>query len=730
MNTSTLTAFVLSIFLQGFALFWATPVFSETKVETSAVAPVQVRLISDFDAVAPGEVFEVALEFTPEPGWHTYWKNPGDIGFAPQLKWSASVPLAPSGTAFEIPHRVSSSKKFTNFGFEGRTLIGTVVRVPSELSPGALLRIQVQGKWLVCKDVCVPGKGGFTREIRVVRSGESVPASPEIQAVFLQSRQNRPQLWPKNWNWTWEKDTVSKVWRGTLKAGPGISLPPTALVNQTQPAFDFFPHQKGFILSNSLPVARPQTLDSRTLQWQWAADRESLPGDGSPSGGLLKLGQEYFESARAEDEVKWDVLSTEGKAAQQSGEKNRALLSILGALLGGLILNLMPCVFPVLWLKALKLVAQAHEDRKKRLQSAFGYTLGILISFWGVAGLLIALRYGGQALGWGFQLQSPVFVYLMAALFVLLSLNLAGLFEFTFPSVGRGTSRDENSWRSSLATGVLAVVVATPCTAPFMGSALGYALTASNFEAFLIFTALGLGLASPYLVLSALPNLGRFLPKPGPWMVTFKKALALPMLLTTVWLLWVLGLQRGMGAVALAVISFLLLAVPLLRVGAQQKRGQLASVGSWVPVGVIVIAAGLTLSQLKRPISLLGLGGVKPEETSQQDVWQKWSPEAEQEARTQGPVFIDFTAAWCVTCQVNEQAVLNRAEIQAAFRAKKVTLLKADWTDEDPRITQALADYGRSGVPLYVVIPQRGEPVLLPQILTVQSVFEVLDRIP
>jgi thiol:disulfide interchange protein DsbD len=384
------------------------------------------------------------------------------------------------------------------------------------------------------------------------------------------------------------------------------------------------------------------------------------------------------------------------------------------AFLGGLLLNLMPCVFPVLFLKGLALVNSGNEERRTLRTHGLVYTCGILASFWALVGALLALRAAGSVLGWGFQFQSPIFLSLMAGLLFFLGLTLAGQFEIglTLTSAG-GSLAEKKGYTGSFFTGVLAVVVATPCTAPFMGAAIGYALAQPIAVTFAVFTALALGLAAPYLALTLQPAWTRLLPRPGVWMEILRQAISVPIFATVIWLAWVLAQAYGAGTLAALLASFLLLAIAGWFLGRYPAKRWATAVGAVILLGVVALAIyGQSLVQ--QPDRTLSSG------EAVQSGWQPWSSEAVTRASAEGrPVFVDFTASWCLSCQVNERVALNQPEVQKAFADRKVVLLKADWTRHDEAITQALAGRGRSGVPTYVFYAAgQKEPQVLPEVLT------------
>jgi thiol:disulfide interchange protein/DsbC/DsbD-like thiol-disulfide interchange protein len=707
------------------------------RVEAGQPTPhVRVMLHLDRDGVLPGESFQAALEFVPEPGWHTYWRNPGDIGLAPRLSWSLSPGVEAGTPLFEIPERVSATGKYINFGFERPNLITSEIRVSQDIKPGGTLALNLQARWLVCRETCVPGRAEFKVALAVQDPAQGVrPGFVEEPELFARSRARRPDAWPKDWSASLSTGTGDPArLRVSIQSSGATPLP----VRFKQ--LEFFPATKGLIRTGSPITVRergPRKLVLEALLEGEAKVPDTLTGllliDGHQ--GWERLGEQVQSASPSAP-----VLESRSEARAPEPATLDLWFALPSAFLGGLLLNLMPCVFPVLWLKVLSFLQASHLSRRRRLKDAGGYALGIVAAFVTLAGVLMLLRAGGQELGWGFQLQSPGFVLAVAALFFLISLNLLGLFEVGAELSGRlarvlgqgGMARGQEqgeSWLGSAGTGVLAVIVATPCTAPFMGGALGYALSAPAISGLLVFAMLGLGLAFPYIALSLWPGLGRLLPRPGAWMERFKKALALPMLLTVVWLLWVLTLQRGGAALGVALIlglALLVLALTLKR--AQRGEGGpklavLATLLMGVALGISVLGVG----RLPRPAVMAQSQGSS---SGLGSTWQAWSPEVEAQARQAGPVFIDFTAAWCVTCQVNEGAALSRASVIEAFRKKRVTLLKADWTDEDPRITKALAAYGRTGVPLYVLIPAQGDPILLPQILSPSLVTKALEGLP
>jgi DsbC/DsbD-like thiol-disulfide interchange protein/cytochrome c biogenesis protein CcdA len=572
---------------------------------------VEADLVAARTAAEPGGTLTVALRLRMIPHWHTYWRNPGDSGQPTQIEWQLPAGWRAGEIQWPAPRRLPA-KHLMNFGYEDEVLLLTDIAVPKDASGSA--KLVARATWLVCnEDRCIPEEGDVALTLPVGAGG------PGAQAQAIErARASLPQKAPADWRFS-AKRTEAGV-DLEIAAPRGVELKSAA----------YFPYDEGRIHN-----AAPQPLEGGVLKIRNAEQRT---GPFNRVKGLVVLDGRALEV---------DVPVSGGPGGGFPG----LALALAFAFLGGLILNLMPCVLPVLSIKVLGFAGHGSDSRAMRLNGAL-FALGVVVSFWVLAGLLAGFNALGGGIGWGFQLQSPVIVALLATLFLVLALNLSGFFEFAVPGLSRITGiQSKNTRVNSLLSGVLAVAIASPCTAPFMGSAIGYALGESALTTLLVFTALGAGMALPYLALSWNPGWLRWVPKPGPWMKRFKQALAVPLYATVVWLAWVFALQAGM----------------------------LAS-----PSG-----------------------------------WEKFSEASLERYTAQGkPVFVDYTAAWCVTCQVNKQLVLGRPEVEQALRDSGVTLLRADWTRRDAEITRALDALGRKGVPVYAIYRQGREPQLLPEILT------------
>jgi thiol:disulfide interchange protein DsbD len=713
-------------------------------VSSSADAPhVHVELLVLPQGLNRGQQADAGLHFKLEPGWHIYWMNAGDAGEPPAVRWTLPEGIAAGALQFPAPQRLPLGP-LMDFGYENEVLFPFKLTVAKTAKPGpALLHAKVS--WLVCRGSCIPGNA----ELEVSREVYAQPVKPVAQKsdkdIFDKFVARLPRSLPSS---------VKAVFEPTSQ---GFRLSVATGRSETEAAF--FPADEN-ILDNPAPQRLTPTAKGLILDLKkdptLAANPAQLKGVLELSGGrafeltALPGAVAAQESAAptptpandAAQPAAQTIAPTETSAAnaapqapasqsaapapQPSALSFAALLrASLFAFLGGLILNLMPCVFPVLFLKGLSLVNSGNEERHKLRAHGFIYTAGILVSFWALVAVLLALRAAGATLGWGFQFQSPVFLSLMAALLFFMGLSLAGQFEIGLTLTGTGNSlAAKQGYWGSFFTGVLAVVVATPCTAPFMGAALGYALAQSAAVTFAVFTALGLGLAAPYVALTLQPAWTRLLPKPGAWMEVLRQAVAVPIFATVIWLAWVLAQAYGAGLVAALLASFLLLAIAGWFLGRWPAQRWSAAVAALILIGVVALSVLAPGRLVAAPESLTA--------SQSNQGWQPWSPSAVSRSVAAGQtVFVDFTASWCLSCQVNERVALSQPEVQQAFQARNVVLLKADWTRHDEAITQALASLGRSGVPTYVLYtPGQSTPEILPEVLTPGIVTDALAGLP
>jgi thiol:disulfide interchange protein DsbD len=682
--------------------------------------------------VAPGQPLWLGLQITHQPEWHTYWKNPGDSGLPTDLAWTLPPGLDAGDIAWPVPRKMPIGT-LANYGYEGTVLLPVPVTVASTFAPGPLAQdatIRLRASWLVCRKECIPEEGEFTLQLPI-RSTTALHAAAFEAAAKAQPR---PVM----------AGTSGIIPDSQAQLADGNALQvsvqglPTALRGK---ALDLFPETPE-VIDNAAQWSQSWNGSVWTARIPLAAQRSNSPNVMPVVLAVQDSGHGAREGYRAELKVlgTWPpaasmaTVSPALEAALKANAANAAgaavpapsgasaltlAAALLGALLGGLLLNLMPCVFPVLAIKVVGFTQHAQNRRAHR-NSGLAYTAGVVLSFLALGALMLGLRAAGEAVGWGFQLQSPAVVAGLAALFTLIALNLAGVFEFGhFLPSSVASLQARHPVADSFLTGVLAVAVASPCTAPFMGASLGLTATLPAAQALAVFAALGLGLALPYLAASLVPAVARALPRPGAWMDTFRKLMAFPMLATVVWLVWVLGQQSGIdgaGALLILLVGMALVVWALSLAG----RARL-----WMG-SVAVAAMALMLWAFAPHVTRVAPAAevaAAPAGSSPVSGWQPWAPGMAEEVVASGrPVFVDFTAAWCVTCQYNKKTTLANADVLADLQAKNVALLRADWTRRDPAITAALAALGRSGVPVYVFYRPGKPPVVLTEILTVDEV--------
>jgi thiol:disulfide interchange protein len=655
---------------------------SVPRFAAAVAAPhVDVALIAESASIQPGREVAVGLRFTPERGWHVYWRNPGDSGEAPRLVWHLPPRFTASELAWPMPERIPVGP-LANFGYDGITVLPATVSVPDDLAAPSTVELRADARWLVCnEDQCIPGSAPLSLTLPVERTPRPSSEAP----LFRATRERLPQPAPVGWRLSATKDAEIL----TLVAS-GITIP---LDEQAL----FFPFSRE-VIEHAAPQKLTRTSDGFRLAIQSAPGATASPA----VDGVLRIGDRAYTVS----------------AAFESARDVR-IEAVLFAFAGGLLLNLMPCVFPVLAIKAFALLELAAEGRRRARGHGIAYTAGILVSFWALGGALLAVRAGGAPLGWGFQLQSPVVVAALAALFFWMALMLLDVTTVGGSLMGVGNRiASSGGYRGAFFTGVLATIVATPCSAPFMGTALGYALVQPPAVALGVFTALGLGLAFPYLAITLVPRIGARLPRPGRWMDTLKQLLAFPLLATVAWLTWVASVQSGPGAVA-AILAMLVLLGFAAWAGRRWhgRWGRMAA--AWAIVAALIVA-----SSTGRAIA--------PSVISADSGWEPYSTARLQALLGEGrPVFVDFTAAWCVTCQVNERLVLGRPAVREKMRALGVIPVRADWTTPDPDVTRALQQFGRDGVPLYVLYSGREDdpPRILPQLLTTEIVITELEEL-
>lgn len=739
------TPLIAAIFIAASAWWTCAAAQNNSQSEVVRTDQVQAKLLAHAPQGVPiGRTPEAAaaqpvwvgLQITHAPEWHTYWKNAGDSGMPTELQWTLPPGVMAGDIAWPLPKKIPIGH-LANYGYEGTVLLPVPLIITPEYKPGVLadaLDVKLKATWLVCRKECIPQDGEFALKIPL-RSSTALNG-----AAFDAALKSQPA-------------DVAGAHQVALKDdGKRLAVRVAGLPADVrgQP-LELFPESPGVVVTAATPAKPGEPVGARSWSqhWDgdvWTADVPVSPerADSPDKMALVLVAGERGWRAEAPVAGAWPALALPAgvspaleaalKANANAGANapppaaptavpaTTFVWALLGALIGGLVLNLMPCVFPVLAIKVLGFTQHA-DDRRAHRTSGLAYTAGVVLSFLALGALMLALRAAGQQLGWGFQLQSPAVVAALTVLFTVIGLNLAGVFEFgSFLPSRVATMEARNPVANSFLTGMLAVAVASPCTAPFMGASLGLAVGLPAVQALLIFAAIGLGMALPYLAASWWPAVARLLPKPGAWMDTFKKFMAFPMFGTAVWLLWVLGQQTGIDGAGALLALLVVLALVLWALGLTGRtRIVLASFS---------IAAGALLASAIGPNVIKMAEAATPVAETPGARWQPWSAERVQTALGAGqPVFVDFTAAWCVTCQYNKKTTLASAEVLSAMDAAKVQTFRADWTRRDAAITAELQKLGRSGVPVYVLQAPGQAPVVFSEILSATEVKDALGRL-
>lgn len=671
------------------------------------VGQVEAELVAERLAVTPGEPFWVALRLRMDPGWHTYWLNPGDSGLPTTINWELPPRFKAGPIRWPVPG-VLDTLGVATYGYEGEVALQALISPPADLRPGSSVELRARADWLICQKECVPGRAELALRLPV----QAEKSSPDPRWVEL-FRSQRAQL-------PLEDPTV----RFSARVGrKELTIRAEGLPETDVRAAYFFAEEQGLVSSTAPQDARREGT---------AVTLRLVRGDPDSAPPARLKGVFVVPDGPARRALQVDVplerRADAGIASSAGGPRLGFLLAVVFAFLGGLLLNLMPCVLPVLSLKLLSFVRKAQSSRRDTLLHSLVFAAGVVLSFWLIVGLLLALRAGGQYLGWGFQFQSPGVVVAAAVLFFLLGLNLFGVFELGIGLTGLGSGLQARpGWAGSFFSGFLATAVATPCTAPFMGSALGYALSQPASVVFAVFTALALGLALPYVVLAALPTLVKRIPRPGRWMETLKHIMGFPLMGSVVWMGSVLAALSGPTSLVALLAALVVCGLAAWMYGrwAGLDRAPLTR------IVVSVLAALLVVASVVFAIRSAQAARVNPSAATG-IAWQTYSPELLEELREQGrPVFIDFTAKWCLTCEVNERVALRSRRVERRFRELGIAALRADWTDRSEVIARAIASYGRAGVPLYVLYAKGAEqPVLLPEVLTPGIVLDALSKLP
>lgn len=672
---------------------------AESNVQQSPRAT--VSLVSEYAAVSPGQELRIGLRQRLAPHWHTYWKNPGDAGSPPSITFRAPDGAMVGEIAWPGPDRFIIGP-VASYGYENEIVFPMALTVPRDARPGSQIVIEADADWVVCEKECIPEEGKFRLALPV--EADARPASAGILAAFKIADARQPQ--PSPW-----RASVSASESTVQLAVEGEGIAPASVQSAL-----YFPDSWGVV---DHVADQALTVEEGRLTLATTKGQGFTPG---PSAGLLAI-------TDGGGQKRWFALelipaaTTTTTTATETPATLPLWQMALFAFLGGLILNLMPCVFPVLAIKATAVAGMSGGDRREVRLSGLFYTLGVLAAFMALALALLAVRAGGSAVGWGFQFQSPLFVAAMSWLMLAIGLNLSGVYEIGGALAGAGQGLTERKGHAgSFFTGLLAVVVATPCTAPLMGAAIGSALVAPAYVSLVVFAMMGLGLALPFLLLGLFPAVARRLPRPGAWMVTLRQAMAFPMYATAAWLLWVLAQQAGEAGLRMALAGLVLVGLVAWLVGLGQQRAR----KRWWPRGA-ALAGSVGIVGLMA--ALHGAEPVAAASPAQSTQAEPYSAERLAALRAEGkPIFVNMTAAWCITCLVNERTTLSTAAVQQAMRERGVVYMKGDWTNRDPAITAFLQSFQRDGLPFYAFYPAGKEPVVLPPVLTQAIVTESFEQ--
>ena len=702
-------------FLAG--LIFALAVSGQALAQPVNTGHLTVELVSGTQGVAPGQSVHIALRQQIQTGWHTYWRNPGDSGEPTKVKWTLPDGWTVSDFTWPTPHRLPVGP-LVNYGYTGEVLLPMTLSVPVSAKAGQSVTLTAVASFLVCADICVPEDGTLTLTLPVTAAPGAL--DPKWAGPIAATLAAAPK--PSDLAAVFEK----------RPAGVALAVTGAALKGVDMAEAYFYP-----FAATVIDHARPQRVergkDGLTLMltpgydFQGATPPQTL-------AGVLSVGGKAFEIAATSGAPPAGAAGLGPPPAKVAGGGASTNLGLVSAaffaLIGGLILNLMPCVFPVLAMKAASLAGHGGAHREAQRQGlAFG--AGAILTFLALAGVLIALQAAGSAIGWGFQLQSPAVVAVLALLMLAVALNLFGVFEVggSMQGVGQGLAA-KGGLAGAFFTGALAVVVAAPCTAPFMGPALGWALTQPPVVALVVFLALGIGFAAPFVLVTFVPGLLSRLPRPGPWMDAFRKALAFPMLGAVAWLVWVLTLQAGPDALVRILAAAIIVALAAWLAGSAQHQAAEGKRPIVLTASAAVLAAGALFAAVGPAYAVAGARGAPAVGDKAELAYEPYSPARLAELRAEGrPVFVNYTAAWCVSCQVNDRVALSTKGVARAMKDSNTAYLKADWTLKDAEIAAELARYGRAGVPLYLLYGADGsDGVILPSILTEGIVVRALNK--
>lgn len=735
-----------------------------TNDEEQAQDPITMRLVAEEQSIQPGRPFWVALQVHIQSGWHTYWKNPGATGMPCRVEWKLPEGFTVRSLLWQTPKRYMEESEeveefLSYFGYEDEAFLLAEI-VPSSTFPSSvfpnntfkkqsasLASIEAQLSYVACNaETCLPGESVQRIELPV---SYNVPARVDAEIpLFVHARRHMPSTEWKARAYHVEPDLVA------------LTLVPPAEMEWEHVVGDFFPETEGADHRPDLEKNKVEQLSSKEFRMLLRVDPTEKTERGVPVlRGVLVFAEDNKTSVpKASVAINLPVEKHRPRGMPEKAEASMSFAAFMGilfcAFLGGALLNCMPCVLPVLSVKLMQLMKMSGESRRVLVQHAGAYTLGIVLSFWVLAGLIFLLQAYGQSVGWGFQLQEPLFVALLALFLLLFALNLFGLFEWgtmlaswagqqtgkslTGKAPASSASKKQTGLFSAFCSGVLATAVATPCTGPFLGSAVGFAVSLSPLLGLLIFTCIALGLSLPYVLLAISPKLMRYLPRPGAWMVRFKEGMGFLLLATVLWLVYVFAFQTNLLTTLMLLMAFLVASFGAWIYGQWSPPSRLPRtriLSTVLSAGCIGLSLYMVVSQVMQMRTIEQLEQSEharahqvAQVMPQEERWRTFSPQAVEEVVRSGkPAFVDFTASWCLICQANHY-VLESRRVRDHLDKYSVVRFKADWTRSNPMITEALREHGRSGVPLYLLYPPYSErPLILPQLLTSEGVISALE---
>jgi thiol:disulfide interchange protein DsbD len=674
---------------------------------------VQGKLISEVKHIKAGDSFWVATELHMEERWHIYWQNPGDTGLKTSILWELPEGVSASETLYPYPEKIKEENLII-YGYHDTIYLLNQITV-NQAFKGDKIVLKSLISWLECAEVCIPGGTNLNLELPVTQDLTSID---ETNAELFSNARNHLPLKESGWKFNAViEDSLLKIQAAKpnwFKGEIGEIM--------------FYPYIPGWIdnLIDQNLLIEGDFLTLTVSLKAGAAIPEKLEG--------ILVAEDGWRGNGSEKAVEVMVTYSENLSTSSASQEISSIwIAILFSFLGGIILNLMPCVLPVLSIKIMGIIQQAHDEHTQPWQHGWMFTAGVLVSFWILAGALLILKAGGAELGWGFQLQEPIFIIFLAVFMFIFGLTMFGVFEMgTSLTTVEGKTGKKSGFLGSFISGVTATIVATPCTAPFMGSALGFALTQPAWASLLVFTFLGLGMAAPFILISSIPALLKYIPKPGRWMESLKQFMGFLLVATVIWLLWVLGMQAGANLVIIVLFSLLFTAISAWIYGrwGHLAMPKLTRIKAILIALIILIATNGWVFLNADDFVIVPNNTATANKTGIQ--WENFNQgKVDQLVRQGKPVFIDFTAAWCLSCQVNEQIAFSLEEVQNKFKELGITAFKADWTNRDEMIAKALAKFGRNSVPLYVLYTgkKNAEPYLLPEIISPDIVLDALKRV-